>query len=83
MHKVKRVSHKVVQVVAFLFISCVLLIWAWNNVMPELFSMPAIQFKQALGLMILMCLLSMFLSFGRWFGKNSYHSKTFSDENRM
>ena len=32
----------------------ILLLWGWNSAIPDLFGLPAMQFKQATGLMILL-----------------------------
>jgi hypothetical protein len=39
----------------------ILLLWGWNSAVPELFSLPEMQFKQALGLMVLIGIFSGFV----------------------
>ncbi|MCG6872735.1 MAG: hypothetical protein LJE84_10625 [Gammaproteobacteria bacterium] len=51
--------------VATFFLATVALLWAWNAVLPPVFGLVEIQFKQALGLMILGGLASLVLRGGR------------------
>ena len=51
----------------------VFLLWGWNSAMPVIFNLPGIHFKEALGLMILLGIVSFFLHGG------SRHSHTKTD----
>ena len=49
----RRLLVHILKTVSFLFLSTVLVIWAWNNAVTTLFGLPAIHFKEALGILIL------------------------------
>ena len=54
------ISHSLTAVVALL-VSAVLVLWAWNTLVPELFGLTAIQYKHSLALVILGFALSFLL----------------------
>ena len=60
-------SHMIKLTLAFL-ISTILLLWGWNIAIPDLFELPAMQFKQALGLMIVIGIVSFLLRRSRGHG---------------
>jgi hypothetical protein len=60
-------SHVIKLTLAFL-IATILLLWGWNIAIPDLFELPAMQFKQALGLMILIGTVSFLLRRSRGHG---------------
>jgi hypothetical protein len=63
-------SHVIKLTLAFI-VATTLLLWGWNTAVPDLFGLPAIQFKQALGLMILLVIASVFTNFHRNHDRNT------------
>ena len=53
------------QIVLIFFLVCSLVLWGWNSAIPDLFGLPALQFKQALGLTILLFIVSFLVGSGR------------------
>lgn len=41
------------RITILLFVSTVLVLWAWNNAMTAIFGLPVIHFKEASGIVIL------------------------------
>jgi hypothetical protein len=56
-------SHMIKLFLAFI-VATILFLWGWNSAMPDLFGLPIMQFKQALGLMILIGIITFFLRGG-------------------
>ena len=44
------------------FVVTALLLWGWNSAMPDLFALPEMRFKQALGLVIVISIASFLFS---------------------
>ena len=49
----RRFLVNILKTVLFLFLTVVLMIWAWNNAITTIFGLPVIHFKEALGILIL------------------------------
>ena len=49
----KRLLMKTGKITLVLFATSIMVLWAWNTTMTTIFGLPAIQFKEAVGLMIL------------------------------
>lgn len=49
----RRFLMNILKTVLFLFLTVVLMIWAWNNAVTTIFGLPVIHFKEALGILIL------------------------------
>jgi len=51
--------------------------WSWNSAIPDLFGLPTLHFKQAMGLTVLLVVLSFILQLGARHGRdkltNPYH----------
>jgi asparagine N-glycosylation enzyme membrane subunit Stt3 len=60
-------------------ISAVLFLWSWNSTMPDLLGLLPIQFKQALGLIMLVGILSFPFHLGRWQGRRENASPYHND----
>ena len=45
-----------------------LLLWGWNNALPDLFGLPAMQFKHSVALLLLVGMVSSFITHGRRHG---------------
>lgn len=58
MSKYKHYSIQLSKLFIGFFVAASLLLWGWNSSMPELFDLPPILFKQAGGLIILLCTIS-------------------------
>ena len=52
-HPQKQIAMQLAKGTLILFVSTTLLLWAWNNAITTIFSLPAIHFKEAMGLLIL------------------------------
>lgn len=60
----KRISH-LIKVILALFVITILILWGWNSAIPDLFGLPVMKFKQAVGLLILASVVSLILRRGR------------------
>lgn len=49
----KRFFMQATKITLALFVSTVLILWAWNTTVVTLFGLPAMRFKEAVGLLIL------------------------------
>lgn len=49
----KQFIQHILKIITLLIVSTVLVLWAWNNAMTTIFGLPAIQFKEATGIIIL------------------------------
>lgn len=47
-----------VKALVMLFIGTTLVLWSWNNTLPAILGLPAIHFKEALGLVVLVLSIS-------------------------
>jgi hypothetical protein len=54
METFKQHGSHIVKVTLFFLAATVLLLWGWNSTIPDLFALPVMQFKQALGVMIVL-----------------------------
>jgi hypothetical protein len=57
--------HHLIKLTLTFLLATILLLWGWNSTMPDLLGLPAMQFKHAMGLMILIGIASLFLHHGR------------------
>jgi len=61
MNRLKHQGSHVIKITLAYLIASKLLLWGWNSAMPDLFALPTMQFKQAMGLMILIGIASFFM----------------------
>ena len=52
-HQTRQLISRSLIAVGTLLVSAVLVLWAWNTLVPEVFGLTAIQYKHSLALMIL------------------------------
>ncbi len=68
-----------VSILAFLA-SILVISWGWNSAIPDLFGLPPMHFKQAMGLTVLLVVLSFILHLGSRHGRDSdaspYHKES-------
>jgi len=60
----------------------ILLLWGWNNAIPDIFGLPPIQFKQAMGLMVFFGIISLILRPDRRHRKKHAHHSVMSVEDQ-
>lgn len=58
--------------VLVLLASILVISWGWNSAIPDLFGLPPMHFKQALGLTVLLVVLSFILHLGSRHGRDRY-----------
>ncbi len=58
MRHTKHYGHLLIMTATSVFALALLLLWGWNSSMPILFGLPRMQFLSALGLMILLGIVS-------------------------
>ncbi len=63
-----------------LLASILVISWGWNSAIPDLFGLPPMHFKQAMGLTVLLVVLSFILQLGSRHGRDSdarlYHKES-------
>ena len=70
----KNYSHRfrnVLMMALLFFIITVFFYWAWNASLPGVFGVPALQFKQASGLIVLLIITSGILGRAQWHRRGS------------
>jgi hypothetical protein len=53
MKNIKHHGRRIFSFILLLVISVILILWGWNNAIPDLFGLPPIKVNQALGLLVL------------------------------
>ncbi len=80
MNSIKHHGRRALGSILVLLTSIVLITWAWNSAIPDLFALPSMHFKQAVGLTVLLIVVSFILHPGsRHSGGNNaspYHKKS-------
>jgi hypothetical protein len=79
MKNLKQHGRRTFRFMLVFLISAVLFLWSWNSTMPDLLGLPPIQFKQAIGLIALVGILSFPLHLGRWLGRRENASPYHND----
>ncbi len=69
----KQLFYKITTIFIFILVTGTIILWSWNNSVAAMFDLPRIQFKEALGLMLLSFCFSLLLRFG------SHHMRIFKD----
>ncbi len=65
MNNFKQHGTRMIKLIFAYVVATILLLWGWNSALPDLFGVPAMQFKQATGIMILIGAISFVLRCGR------------------
>lgn len=65
MNRIKHHGSHIIKITIAYLIAALLLLWGWNSAIPDLFALPTIQFKQSIGLIILIGIVSFLLRCGR------------------
>lgn len=65
MSNFKQYGSHMIKLIFVFIVTAILLLWGWNSAIPDLFGLPAMQFKQATGLIIIVGIMSFFLGAGR------------------
>ncbi len=70
-------GRRVFSSIVMLLVSVLVISWAWNSSVPDLFELPPLHFKQAMGLIVLLVVVSFTLRMGARHGRdkltNPYH----------
>ena len=72
MNNLKQHGSQIFMATLAFIVATILLLWGWNSAMPDIFGLPTMQFKQAMGFMVLIGIVSFFLRRGRWHGANTH-----------
>lgn len=54
-----------IKTVLMLIVGATLILWSWNNTLPTIFGLPAIHFKESIGLVVLALSVSFIFRQGR------------------
>ena len=79
MNNLKQHGSQIFMATLAFIVATILLLWGWNSAMPYLFELPTIQFKQALGLMVLIGILSFFLRHRQRHNRRDHTSSSHHD----
>jgi hypothetical protein len=77
MNNFKPHGRRVFSSIVMLLVSVLVISWGWNSAIPDLFGLPPLHFKQAMGLTVLLVVVSSTLRMGARHGRdkltNPYH----------
>jgi len=77
MNNFKPHGRRVFSSIVMLLASVLVISWGWNSAIPDLFGLPPLHFKQAMGLTVLLVVMSFTLRMGARHGRdkltNPYH----------
>jgi hypothetical protein len=64
MENLKHHGSQAFKLILALVLAAILLLWGWNSAVPDIFALPNIQFKQAVGLVTLIGVISLLIGAG-------------------
>ncbi len=80
MNNLKHHGRRALRSILVLLAAIIVILWGWNSAIPDLFGLQPMQFKQAMGLTVLLVVLSFILQLGSRYGRdkdaNPYHKET-------
>jgi hypothetical protein len=80
MNNLKHHGRRVLTSMVALLAAIILILWGWNSAIPDLFGLPSMHFKQAMGLTVFAVVLPFILHLGtrhcRDKDTNSYHKES-------